>query len=234
MVYIVVTYTDNFKDLYNYNFSKFGCSGLKLLTNHIDISNFGKTGYRSDSWYYCCKMKIKFLVDAMEKYKTEEYFVMTDCDIHFFNECLINDIVKEAKRKNLDYYGTHDGGDTLYNTGFFVIKNSEEMRSLLNTVVTRLETEKPPHADQSIICELIVKYKHESIPESYYIVGYTPEKIHKNLLYHHATRAKDDDDKLEQHKKMVKSYNEKTRNVPMILMLILIPLIYLFAKFITK
>jgi hypothetical protein len=157
-------------------------------------------------------MKIKFLVDEMEKNKRDEYFVMTDCDIHFFNECLIHDIVHVAKNKNLDYYGTHDGGETLYNTGFFVIKNSEEMRSIMNTVVTRLETEKPPHADQSIICELITQYKHESIPTEYYIVGYNPDAIHKNLLYHHATQAKDDEDKLQQHKKMVDAYNKKTRS----------------------
>ena len=231
MVYVAVTYTDNFKDLYDYNFSKFGADGLQLLTNHIDISHLGKTGYRTDSWYYCCKMKIKFLLDEMEKRKKEEYFVMTDCDIHFFNEYLLNDMVKEAKRKNLDYYGSNSVGESLYNCGFFIIKNSEEMRKMLQTVVTRLETEKPDFADQSIICELIVNYKHEAIPSEYYINGYNPDAVHRNLMYHHAIMANGDDDKLEQHKKMVRAYDKKTRFHFLLIALIIVYFILKFIKY---
>ena len=87
------------------------------------------------------------------------------------------------------------------NSGFFIIKNNDNITNIINFFVNVLQTfdtskkENMPFGDQSIINTLKSKINYDFIPNDYVVFGTRIFNSNKSL-FHHAIGSKDVDDKI--------------------------------------
>ena len=169
------------------------------------------TGYNTDLWHYCVLNKIKHLIDTLKetRIKQRKYFIFTDCDIHFLvkNKHEWHNLDKHCMSTNKDIYFMREGEGKEVNTGFFIIKNNQNLPHIIRFFETVYETmkttprEKMKFGDQTIINNMKQQINYGTIPNDYVIWGTTIYNKQK-ALFHHAIRCKDVADKVEQIKKM--------------------------------
>jgi hypothetical protein len=165
-----------------------------------------ETGFRTDLWYYCVKNKINHLINVLKQHDTLtdiQYFIFTDCDIIYIKkninewDNLEKDIINDSK----DIYFMRENVSNDVNSGFFIIKNNNNIKNIINFFIEVVETfnmtnkSDMPFGDQSIINNLKHKINYGFISNDYVIFG---KKIfNKNRsLFHHAVSCKDVDDKI--------------------------------------
>jgi len=186
----------------------------KNIKHKLDIPNsvlLNKTGFQSNLWFYCVSEKIKHLLNVLKTEKTsQEYFIFSDCDIHFIRRNKI--CWKELEHHINTIDPDHDiyfmrNNDLLQielNTGFFIIKNSS--KSILNCIkfletVSEIMEWAPhheiPYGDQTVINHIRHQINYGYIPNDYVVFGTTIFNKEK-ALFHHAVMTNDITDKIEQ------------------------------------
>ena len=204
------------------NYSKLTNICLKSLQdinvnniNHMtdDISEaFKKTGFQTDLWYLCVKNKIHHLINVLKKYDNYDkydglnnikYFIFTDCDINYIKKNINEwyNLENYIQNENKDIHFLRESWSDYVNTGFFIIKNNDNITNIINFFVEVLQTinqtkkENMDLGDQTIINNLKHKINYGFIPNDYVVFGRNIYNINKSL-FHHAVCCKDVDDKI--------------------------------------
>jgi len=157
-------------------------------------------GFGSDLWYYCVRNKINHLVNVLnnyENYTDISYFIFTDCDIHYKQKNI-------HEWSNLEEYIVNGDKDIYFmgernperdvNSGFFIIKNNENIQDIINFFSEVVETfditdkNDMGLGDQTIVNNLKHKLNWGYVPDEYIIAGPCPFNKNKCLI-HHATSA---------------------------------------------
>ena len=173
---------------------------------------FKNTGFKTDLWYYCVRNKINHLINVLKKYddyKYVKYFIFTDCDIIYIKKNLNEwyNLEKYIENENKDIHFMREYVTNNINSGFFIIKNNDNIINIINFFVEVLQTfdtikkENMPYGDQSIINNLKHKINYGLIPNDYVIYGTEVYNKKKSLL-HHAAACRDVSDKVIQIKKI--------------------------------
>jgi len=177
--------------------------------NHITDNSsilFENTGFQTDLWYYCVRNKINHLINVLQDYdglKNIKYFIFTDCDIIYIkkniNEWYNLENYIESENKDLHFMRESTSNDV--NSGFFIIKNNNNIKNIINFFVEVLKTidttekSEMPFGDQSIINNLKNKINYGFIPNDYVVFGNCIYNSNKSL-FHHAIDCRDVDDKI--------------------------------------
>jgi len=174
------------------------------------------SGFQTDLWYYCVTNKIGHLVDILRNSNNYpcEYFIFTDCDIRYISENKHHwDSLKEFIDNNdNDIFFMRENDSTDVNSGFFIIKNNENlnnnMRFFVNVLNKISVTDKKnmPFGDQSIINNMKQNINYGFIPNEYVIFGDNVNDK-KKALFHHAVGATTIDDKINQINKIMTIVN---------------------------
>jgi uncharacterized protein (DUF1015 family) len=110
-----------------------------------------------------------------------------------------HNLEKFITNENKDVYFMRESRTNNVNSGFFIIKNNNNIKNIINFFVEVLQTidttEKRhmPLGDQSIINKLKNKINYGFIPNDYVIFGNTIYNIDKSL-FHHAVCCRDVDE----------------------------------------
>jgi hypothetical protein len=203
--------TPNYSKLTNIFLDSLKNINVKHIEHLIEtpiLNLLNESGFQSDLWYYCVYNKIKHLVNILSIYDTFsniKYFIFSDCDIIY----LQNNI---DEWNNLEYYINNDNKDIYFmrenisddvNSGFFIIKNNENIEKIINFFTEVLQIfnitnkNKMPFGDQTIINNLKNKINYGFIPYDYIIFGKHIFNKNKSLL-HHAIGCKNIDEKINQ------------------------------------
>jgi hypothetical protein len=132
---------------------------------------FTKTGFQTDLWYYCVRNKINHLINVLKNYdylNNIKYFIFTDCDIIYIKKNVNEwyNLENYIQNENKDIYFMRECFSDDINSGFFIIKNNDNITNIINFFVKVLQTiditEKAnmSHGDQSIINNLLLKNDH--------------------------------------------------------------------------
>jgi hypothetical protein len=187
--------------------------------NHMldDISIlFKNTGFQTDLWYYCVRNKINHLINVLKKYddlNNIKYFIFTDCDIIYIKKNINEwyNLENYIQNENKDIYFMREHSSKDVNSGFFIIKNNDNITNIINFFVEVLQTidttekVKMPLGDQSIINNLKNKINYGFIPNDYVVFGINIYNKNKSL-FHHAVCCKDVDDKIKQINQIKKAF----------------------------
>lgn len=202
--------TPNYSKLTDIFLNSLNSINVRNINHNMDTpcDLFKETGFRTDLWYYCVTNKIKHLTNVLNTYDTlidTQYFIFTDCDIMYIDKNinewsnLENYIINENK----DIYFMRENISDDVNSGFFIIKNNNNIKNIITFFTEVLETmnitskESMPLGDQSIINNLKHKINYGFIPNDYVIFGRNIYNKNKSL-FHHAVCCKDVDDKISQ------------------------------------
>ena len=132
-----------------------------------------------------------------------KYFIFTDCDIIYIKKNLNEwyNLENYIQNENKDIYFMRENTSNDVNSGFFIIKNNDNITNIINFFVNVLQTfdtskkENMPFGDQSIINTLKSKINYDFIPNDYVVFGTRIFNSNKSL-FHHAIGSKDVDDKI--------------------------------------
>jgi hypothetical protein len=169
---------------------------------------FTETGFQTDVWYYCVRNKINHLINVLKNYdylNNIKYFILTDCDIIYIKKNVNEwyNLENYIQNENKDIYFMRECFSDDINSGFFIIKNNDNITNIINFFVKVLQTiditEKAnmSFGDQSIINNLKKIINYGFIPNDYVIWATNIYNINKSL-FHHAVCCRDVDDKIEQ------------------------------------
>lgn len=211
--------TSNYSKLTNLflnSLQEINVNNINHMKDQLDVSN-KKTGFRSDLWYYCVRNKINHLINVLKNYDSLnniKYFIFTDCDIIYIKKNLNEwyNLENYIQNENEDIYFMRESTSNEVNSGFFIIKNNENITNIIKFFVKVLQTidttkkERMVLGDQSIINRLKSEINYGFIPNDYVVFATRIYNINKSL-FHHAVCAKDVDDKIEQINRIKSSFN---------------------------
>ncbi len=183
---------------------------------------FEKTGFQTELWYYCVRNKINHLINVIKNYddlKNIQYFIFTDCDVIYIKKNINEwyNLENYIQNENKDIHFMRERTTNNVNSGFFIIKNNNNITNIINFFVEVLQTIdtidttkkiKMPLGDQTIINNLKGKINYGFIPNDYVVFGTNIYNINKSL-FHHAVCCRDVDDKIIQINKIKCILNEK-------------------------
>lgn len=212
--HIVVTTSVNYEPVYSFfRESLRGSHQVEVHEYIIDMSAFNGIGdFHTDGWYYACRTRIINMLDFMFSNPSVKHVIFSDADIHFLNPQKLPELVQEAESRNLDYYGMRENNSHQFNCGFIVMKNHKKCHDFLNQVVYRLDHERLPYADQSVINELLLHgnvhdMTFDFIPNDLVVWGADPQP-HPNAIFHHAVCASTVSEKIEQIQYIIQLFKE--------------------------
>ena len=180
-------------------------NNINHMTDDTTIM-FEKTGFQTELWYYCVRNKINHLINVIKNYdglKNIQYFIFTDCDVIYIKKNINEwyNLENYIQNENKDIHFMREHTSNNVNSGFFIIKNNNNITNIINFFVEVLQTIdttkkiKMPLGDQTIINKLKNKINYGFIPNDYVIFGTNIYNINKSL-FHHAVCCKDVDNKI--------------------------------------
>ena len=180
-------------------------NNINHMTDDISIL-FKNTGFQTDLWYYCVRNKINHLINVLQDYdslKNTKYFIFTDCDIIYIKKNINEwyNLENYIQNENKDIYFMRENTSNDVNSGFFIMKNNNNIKKIINFFVEVLKTiditkkEQMPYGDQSIINNLKNKINYGFIPNDYVVFGTSIYNSNKSL-FHHAVCCRNVDDKI--------------------------------------
>ena len=180
-------------------------NNINHMTEDISIL-FDATGFQTNLWYSCVRNKINHLINVLQDYdslKNIKYFIFTDCDIIYIKKNINEwyNLENYIENDNKDIHFMRESTTNDVNSGFFIIKNNNNIKNIINFFDEVLKTfditkkEAMPFGDQSIINNLKHKINYGFIPNDYVVFGTSIYNINKSL-FHHAVCCRDVDDKI--------------------------------------
>lgn len=177
---------------------------IEHLLDNTKICN-NNLGFQSEIWYYSIRNKINHLINILNKDNKIKYYIFTDCDIVYIKENINewDNLEKYIINKDKDIFFMRENLSNDVNTGFFIIKNNDNINNIIKFFIKVLDTidktkkEHMPLGDQTIINNLKNEINYDYIPNNYVIFG-TNIFNKKKSLFHHAVCCKNIDEKIKQ------------------------------------
>jgi hypothetical protein len=202
--------TPNYSKLTNMCLNSLYDINVNNINHMIDDGSilFENTGFQTDLWYYCVRNKINHLINVLKNYhclNNIKYFIFTDCDIMYIKKNINEwyNLENYIQNENKDIYFMRENMSHDVNSGFFIIKNNDNITNIINFFIEVLQTidttekVKMPYGDQSIINNLKNIINYGFIPNDYVVFATHIFNINKSL-FHHAVCCIDVDDKIKQ------------------------------------
>lgn len=211
MVKVLVTTSDNYEPVFNiFKASLANCPYVDLVINKIDLSTFGRYGFLEESWYNAIMSKIEFVRRFISEQSDGEYVIVTDADIQFLQPLRIQELIDNATKESLDYYGMREDKRPEYNGGFYIVRCGPKIQAFLDEVCTRMKTlPRQKYGDQEILNELLKHnphgLNHSHIDTKYTIWGNGQPTC--DSIFHHAVLTRRTNDKLFQMQMVQQKYN---------------------------
>ena len=137
---IVVTYSDNYKTLYDNFISSTERLDLEVVSYKLDLGGNQDYGYKSSAHWTACHSKVANLLSFMNS-SPAPVVIASDIDIQFFpNSRSLAHLISLLER-GLDWFGAAESSfwpKRSFNNGFSIIKNTGKTRRLVNDVVRLL------------------------------------------------------------------------------------------------
>ena len=217
--------TPNYSKLTDICLDSLKSINVQNINHMLDKSHPSKnTGFQTDLWYYCVRNKIKHLINVLtdtcdnltntcDSLTNTQYFIFTDCDIVYIKKNMDewNNLENFIINENNDIFFMRENTSNDVNSGFFIIKNNDNIKNIINFFIEVLENfdktdkKKMPFGDQSIINNLKNKINYSFIPNDYVIFGTTIYNKNKSL-FHHAVCCRNVDDKILQINEIKKNF----------------------------
>lgn len=200
---VVVTYSDNYKTLYDNFVRSAQPLPFDIIPHKIGFGTDTNYGYSSSTFSNSCYAKIENLLKFLHESQAP-MAIESDIDIQLFpNKESLDELLFAFNSKNLDWLGSTESSlgpwNRQFNAGFFMIKNTQKMRSFLSDVL-RILKGRAVMMDQAVINQLIfdVNYdiKYDFISEDFIKFGLRPISNRDKLLLHHAVQVGSLDTKL--------------------------------------
>lgn len=198
---IIAVYSNNSDALYENLLSSLNPqhNGFQLFTKRFDLSDYGEVGFQSESWYQMLAHQVEYAIEIMEsKIADNEYFIISDVDIHFFQPEKVRLLLEKAASLGLEFHAAleHPDRPDYYNAGFIILRKCPNIVELYKRVLDGLQTRRLPFADQDEINQLLpeLDIRHKAFPPETESLGSQP--VYENTVLYHATKAKETDDKL--------------------------------------
>ncbi len=158
---LIGVWSDNIKPLY--------CLYLKSLKKYdkafslnlkkINLSNFNSFGFGTPSWYEAGVQKLDWIYENLNIAENREIVVFNDLDIQYLNPMNLFQILTFMESRKLDFCGIkeHDSHNYYerYNGGYYLLRNTTEIKNLIKNIRNELKVNKPEFADQDILNDII-------------------------------------------------------------------------------
>ena len=130
--------TDNYSKLTNLclnSLQEINVNNIEHMKDELDVSN-KNSGFQSDLWYYCVRNKINHLINVLKKHDSLnniKYFIFTDCDIIYIKKNLNEwyNLENYIQNENKDIYFMRENTCNDVNSGFFIIKNNDNITNII-------------------------------------------------------------------------------------------------------
>lgn len=204
---ILTAWSSNFKPMYD--------RWLRTLPNCFEPNakliqiTQDKFGFATQSWYDAIKYKIQHFIDVLSNSPDGEIVICSDCDIFFTNssDALKNYIIGEFDKQPLDFLFMREAESQYVNGGFYVVKNSLRVRSILQKAKEYCN-KKSPLADQDFFNgdgfrKSDVKWTYID----YKLVAWGNHVFDKSkTLFHHAVCCRNIKEKIKQQDKISRTF----------------------------
>lgn len=218
---LIGVWSDNIKPLY--------CLYLKSLKKYnkafslhlkkINLSTFNSFGFGTPSWFEAGIQKLDWILENLNEAQKNEIVVFNDVDIQYLNPMNLFHVTSFMESRKLDFCGImeHNSADYYerYNGGYYLIKNTPEVKAFVKKIKDELKVNKPEFADQDILNDIIhhANISHGFMPKEYFINGpHAP--VTQQAIMHHAIFVGCLRDKLSQLKRIYIEYHtEKFKDV---------------------
>jgi len=183
--------------------------GVSKINHKLDVdavpSAEGDAVFGSHFWHYCVRSKIQHLLDVISTDKSGvKYFIFCDCDLRFIRQnaaewgSLQKYIDEDLSEKDVVFM--RENVSDIVNTGFFIIKNNQNISRVISFFADALEIIKKsrradiPFGDQSVVNRKKDDLRYGYVPLEYIVFG---SKIfdRNKCLIHHAIGARNVNEK---------------------------------------
>lgn len=188
---------------------------LQLHVLNLNMDSYTTFGFQTDSWYHATTEKIRFTAHFMRDNPDHGVLIFSDADISFMQpSCVLSVLVRDFIDKDLDYYGMRENTELSYNTGFYIVRNNERVRTFFMNVLESIDGKRLHLQDQTAVNNLIFcsNLKHEFIPLRYTVWG-PSDHVRPDSIFHHAVVAFDTTSKIEQIIRKQIEYKNLTSNI---------------------
>tara|TARA_Y100000591_G_C21820135_1_gene693177 strand:- start:578 stop:1375 length:798 start_codon:yes stop_codon:yes gene_type:complete len=206
---IICYSTPNYEPLTKIFLKSLSDINIKCINHFIDspLKSFTETGFQTTLWHLCVRNKIEHLINVLSNYErlhNTKYFIFSDCDIIYIKKNAHEWYNLERyiiQNNSKDIFFMRENTSNQVNTGFFIIKNNENIQDIISffkgvvEILDNSNKEDIPFGDQSIINDKLSNINYGVIPNDYVVWGsqiYNKEKS----LFHHAVCATDVNDKI--------------------------------------
>lgn len=197
---ILTVTSPNYKEMFDIYYASLKPvdNGFNLIVLELDLSSYKEFGFQKDSWYFVLHRKIQFVVEELEKCTPGEYVIVSDADIQFFKPLQLFELIEEAKRRDIDWFGMPEGKRRTYNGGFYILRVSQRIIAFFKDIDRRMSLRRYAYGDQTLINEMLPRsgIKNNQIPLRYVVWG--PERMTQEAIFHHAVCTTTCSDKLKQ------------------------------------
>lgn len=211
---LIGVWSDNIKPLY-YLYLKSLKKYEKAFTlnfKKINLTSFNSFGFGTPSWYEAGILKLDWILENLSQVEKREIIVFNDVDIQYLNPMNLFQATNIMDSRKLDFFGImeHNSANYYerYNGGYYLLRNTLEINTLIKKIKDELKLNKPEFADQDILNDLIhhANVRHDFMPEEYFVNGpHAP--VTPQAIIHHAIFVGCLKDKLAQLKKIYIQYH---------------------------
>lgn len=200
---VVVTYSDNYKLLYDNFVNSAQPLALDIIPYKIEFGADTDYGYNSTAFSEACYAKLENVLKFLTESKAP-IVISSDIDVQLFpNSESLAELLLASTSKDLDWFGSAESSlgpwNRRFNGGFFIVKNTQKMRSFIEAVLKLIKGRRIMN-DQTVVNQLIFdtsyNIKYDFISEDFIKFGDMPIRNKDKLLLHHAVQAGSLDEKV--------------------------------------
>ncbi|WP_005036244.1 putative nucleotide-diphospho-sugar transferase [Holophaga foetida] len=198
--------SEGYRDVYSVfrkSLEDIGYPAEQIITKFYDDSDFDAKGFQTPSWYFAIQEKLRFVLSQVRTHPGK-FIISSDVDIQFFPPFLEADLGQLMNARNLDLLFMRELSNEVppVNAGFIVIRCTEEVARLLESISGRIAEEQLPFADQTAFSEALRSGAHEvrfdTIDTDKVIWGLAAPPVISDAWFHHAVCCRTNAEKLNQ------------------------------------
>jgi len=173
----------------NHNKENFDLVGEEF-SNDYDISHFGSVGFKK-----LIIQKVKAIINILDNSLENEFFVVSDIDIQFFDSIYNTIIEYMNKNKDIIFQKENYGSDAI-NTGFMLIKNTKQTKEFWIDILNDLKS-----SDENFFIneQALANLKLDQISSDTFngtIWNWSQGLLNSKIILHHANCVATTQDKI--------------------------------------
>lgn len=190
-------------DVFRTSLEAIGYPADKIITRFYDDSDFAARGFQTPSWYFAIQEKLRFVLSQVRAHPGR-FIIASDVDIQFFPPFRNADLGRIMEENGLDLLFMREVAqeEPPINGGFIVIRCTDDVACLMESVLERIQREQLPYADQTAFAEALRSGLHpvrvDTIHRDKVIWGLVMPAVVSEAWFHHAVCCCTNPEKLAQ------------------------------------